>query len=38
MEKKNNVLGKIKVERETFEKEGKSYYTNLDYTYMEVRL
>ena len=27
MEKKNNVLGKIKVERETFEKEGKSYYS-----------
>lgn len=25
MEKKNNVLGQIKVERETFEKDGKSF-------------
>lgn len=27
MEKKNNVLGQIKVERETFEKEGKNYFS-----------
>ncbi len=27
MEKKNNVLGQIKVERETFEKDGKTFFS-----------